>query len=226
MIRPFCQIIVREWYLIRNNSSQWAQPWVFLSLMAILPAIVIGELIKSSPIISAVFIVLALVFSSMLTIDKSIRQDFQDGLYTQWLFSGWSLPWLMFAKSIAHWLFWILPMVLVSPLLMVMFSIKLDLAISLFVSLLLATPLLSFVGLMSSSLTLSVNASGFLLALIMLPIVTPMMLLCLSPIQSLLLVQSPIASYALLAALTVLSGLMCPMACAFGIKVSHACGNI
>lgn len=225
MWQAFYKVIKREWLVLWAAPSQWAQPWVFLCLMSVLPAMMLGEQLKTMPIISALLICLAFVFSVMLTLDKSLKDDHLNDTYANWLLSPWPLWWLMTAKAVAHWLFWVLPMVLISPIIMIMLGLSYNIAVALFFCLLISTPLLSFVGLMSASLTLSLRSSGFLVALIMLPLVTPMILLSLSPIQSAILGQQTSASMALLGALTILSVVLCPVACAFGVKVSQSCSN-
>ncbi len=225
MFEALIKIFCREWALLRCQPSQWIQPWVFLCFMAVMPAIMVGETLKSSPLLSATLIYLAVVFSSMLTLDKALKEDHDNGTFTQWILSPWPLWWLMLAKTLAHWLFWVAPMILISPVIMIMLGFKLDMLIIMALGLLIGTPLLSFVGVMTSALTLGLHASGFLVALIMLPLIMPMLLLSLSPVQSLLLGSDIGGSIALLGALTILTSVLCPLACAFGVKVSQSCGN-
>lgn len=225
MMTAALKVFTREWYLVRSTPSQWTQPWVFIVLMTLLPGMLIGDQLRHNPLLPGMLIILSIVYACMLSLDRAIRQENLSGIFAQWLISPWPMWWLMLVKGWSHWLLWVMPMVFISPVMMVVFGLDLQTSCTLFIALSIATPMLSFVGLMSSALTLNAQASGFLVALIMLPLIMPMALLSLSPIQSVLIDQSPAASFALLAAITVVSSVLCPIACAFGVRVGQSCGN-
>ncbi len=77
------------------------------------------------------------------------------------------------AKIIAHWLTTGLPLVLLSPVLGLLLNLPGPGYFPLFVSLLIGTPALSAVGAIGAALTLSIRRGGLILALIVLPLLTP-----------------------------------------------------
>ena len=220
MLLSAFSLIKREWVLMRRSKGQWAEPWIFLILTASLLPMLNAEAVKNNPLLGISLLWISLMMAVMLTFDKGLRQDFHDGVFEQWRLGPNPLWWLVFAKSLAHWLMWVLPMIILSPLLMVMFSLPSVLMPVTLMGFILGTPVFSFLGLVASALTLNLRASGLLLALIFIPLTVPVLILALSACASAMADHDVSGHLALLAALSVLSMVLLPHASAFGIKVS------
>lgn len=224
MLKAASSVFKREYLLISRSAGQWMESWIFFVLVVLLLPMLVGESLKQTPLLVMALIWISILLATLLTLDKVIRLDFYDGVFDYWLMSCEPLWWLMFIKSWSHWLLWILPMVLVSPVVMLILGLDKDAIPVLFFALLLGTPVFSFLALVSASLTLTLRSSGLLLALILVPLSLPVIFVGAMPLASHLAGQSASGFYALLGAFSIASSVLLPHACAFGIKVSSSCG--
>lgn len=115
----------------------------------------------------------AATLATFLSLDRLFQADYEDGSLDVLALSPLSLESVATAKIIAHWLTTCLPLVVLSPVLGVMLNLPETAYLALAASLLVGTPALSGVGAIGAALTLSVRRGGLILALIVLPLITP-----------------------------------------------------
>ncbi len=118
----------------------------------------------------------AALLATLLSLDKLFRYDALEGFIDQLLLSRHSLMLLLLTKIVAHWLMTGLPLVLLSPLLGLFLNLSDKAIVILFVSLLLGTPILSLVGAIFATLTLSLRNHILLLPLLVLPFYIPVLI--------------------------------------------------
>ena len=224
MLQAASSVFKREWLQVTRSRGQWMESWIFFLLVSMLVPMIVGEPLKQLPLLSVALIWTSILLATLLTLDKVIRIEFVDGVFDYWLMSNEPLWWLMFIKSWSHWILWILPMIIVSPFVMYVLGLNTQTIPVLFLSLLLGTPVFSFLAIMSASLTLTLRSSGLLLALILVPLALPVIFIGAMPLASHLAGQSASGFYALLGAFSMVCSVLLPHACAFGIKVSSSCG--
>jgi len=119
---------------------------------------------------------IAALLSMLLSLNALFRQDLEDGSMEQLAIGPQSLPAIMLAKAVAHWLVAGLPLVLLAPVLAVTYHLPGPGASALCVTLLLGTPTLSLLGSVAAALTAGVRQSGGLLALLVLPLCLPVLI--------------------------------------------------
>jgi heme exporter protein B len=110
-------LIKRDFNIAKRSQGQWIQPWLFFMLMCFVMPMLASEEFERQPLLSVGLLWLGLLLSSLLTLDANLRTDFQEGVFDQWLLSPIPFWWLILIKGWAHWVFWILPMVMFAPLL-------------------------------------------------------------------------------------------------------------
>ncbi len=115
----------------------------------------------------------AAALSALLSLDRLFQADFEDGGLDLIALSKLSLEATSGLKILAHWLTTGLPLTLISPLLGLFFNLPPEGYAALIIGLAIGTPALSAVGAIGAALTLSVRRGGLILALIVLPLVTP-----------------------------------------------------
>ena len=120
---------------------------------------------------------LSLLMSILLTLNKVIHEDYESGVLDYLLIADIPLEVTMFFKTLVHWVSVVLPLIIVTPIVLVTFQISPDHIVRVVIVLLLGSPSLSFVGTMISCLTLS-NNSNFLLTTITIPFYFPTLILC------------------------------------------------
>jgi heme exporter protein B len=118
----------------------------------------------------------AALLAGLLALPRMFNQDFESGVLEQLLLSPEaSVVWVS-AKIAAHWLTTGLPLAVVSPLVALMYGLEPSAAGILLLALLLGTPMLSLIGGIGAALTLGLRGAGSLLALLVLPLMVPVLI--------------------------------------------------
>jgi len=146
--------------------------------------------------------------------------DHQDGTLEQMVLSSASLPGLVGAKILAHWLLSGLPLVLVSPVLALQFDLDAQAIEVLMATLLLGTPLLSLIGAVGAALTLGVRGADVLLSLLVLPLYVPALVFGAGAVQAQTAGLGASAHLSILAAMLLLAAVFSPWACASALRIA------
>jgi heme exporter protein B len=144
----------------------------FALVSALVPFGVGADLILLGRIAGGVLWVSA-ALAALLSLDRLFQADFEDGSLDVLSLSPLNLEWAATAKILAHWLTTGLPLVVLSPVLGLLLNLPTPGYLALVTSLLIGTPALSGVGAIGAALTLSIRRGGLILALIVLPLITP-----------------------------------------------------
>jgi len=161
----------------------------------------------------------AALLSALLALQGLLRQDHSDGFLEQCLLSPVSLPGLIFAKVWAHWLVTGLPLMLFAPVLGKMLYLSWPGIAALEISLLLGTPILSFIGAAGVGLTLGLRNAGLLLTLLVLQLYVPVLIFGTSSVMTATLGQPILAPLLFLAAMLVLAVTFIPWATAAAVRL-------
>ena len=163
---------------------------------------------------------LSLLMSILLTLNKIIHEDFKSGVLDYLLISDIPIEITLFCKTIVHWVSVVIPLLIVTPLVLITFQISSDNVAKVVFILLLGSPSLSFVGMMISCLTLA-NRSSLLLTTITIPFYFPTLLLgifcCGSTNNNLIAFE-----YLLLYANTLFTIVISPYISAYAIKLNYS----
>ena len=162
---------------------------------------------------------LALLLSVLLSAERMFQQDYEHGVLEQWIVSGYSLPVLMSAKIFAHWLLVLLPILILSPLIALIFSFSVWETLILILSLICGTPALLFLCALAAAFGVGVAQKGALMALIVLPLTLPLLIFG-SGVLTIAMQGLPVSAYlALLLAMSVLSVGFLPFAIASVLRI-------
>jgi len=156
----------------------------------------------------------------MLSLTRLFATDFADGSLEQMLLAPQPLTLLVTAKVFAHWLVCGLPVVLLAPLIGLQYALPNDALLVLIFSLLLGTPALSLIGAIGAALTLGVRGSGLLVALLVLPLYIPVLIFGAGAVAASQHGMSAQAHLSLLAACSILSLVLAPLATAAALRIS------
>ena len=119
---------------------------------------------------------IAALLATLLSLNALFRSDVDDGSMEQLVIGPHPLALVMLGKTIAHWLLSGLPLVLLAPLMSVTYHLPIEGAAALSLTLLLGTPTLSLLGSIGAALTAGVRQSGGLLAILVLPLMLPVLM--------------------------------------------------
>ncbi|KTC67960.1 heme exporter protein CcmB [Legionella birminghamensis] len=162
----------------------------------------------------------AMLLSLLLASERIFQQDYEDGLIEQWLISGFSLNLIISAKMLVHWLFSIIPMLIFCPLLAFLFSFSYQEMCLLAVSLILGTPAILALCVLAAAFSTRLQQKGIFMALVLLPLVVPVMIFGSGASLAVLEGTSAPAYLAILAAISLLAISFLPFAISVVIRIS------
>lgn len=162
----------------------------------------------------------AALLATLLSLDHLYRHDFDDGTLEQLVLQPQPLYLLVLAKTVAHWLVTGLPLVLLAPLLGVMVHLEGNSIAILCLTLLVGTPVLSFIGSIGAALTLGIRSGGVLLSLLIIPLYIPVLIFGTGTVSA-AADGAPVGAYlALMGAFLVLALTLAPFASAAALRIS------
>lgn len=162
----------------------------------------------------------AALLAAMLGMPRMFADDAADGTLEQLLLSSTPLALLVLAKVAAHWLLSGLLLVAVSPVLALQYGLPADQIGMLMLSLLIGTPVLSLIGAIGSALTVGVRGAAVLLALLVLPLVTPVLIFGAGAVEAAGSGLGAGAHLSLLGAMLAASLFGAPLAAAAALRIS------
>ncbi|PKH09426.1 heme exporter protein CcmB [Moritella sp. Urea-trap-13] len=220
MFAVFMQVIKRELITAFRRKSDILNPlWFFIIVITLFPLGIGPEpnlLLRIAPGV----IWVAALLSALLSMERLFRDDFLDGSLEQLMLTTTPLGLIVTAKVVAHWLLTGLPILLVSPLLAVFLSLDANTFTATFITLLLGTPVLSFVGAIGVALTVGLRKGGVLLSLLILPLFIPVLIFATSAIDAASFGVSYVGPVAILGAMLAASVTLSPFAIAASLRVS------
>lgn len=160
------------------------------------------------------------LLATLLALDSMFRPDYEDGSLEQIALSPQPLSLLVLAKAAAHWLASSVPLIVVSPLLAMLMQLPGNATGMLALSLVLGTPALSLIGAVGVGLTVGIRRNGVLLSLLVLPLYVPALIFGAGAVQSVMISQDPTPHLLLLAAFSLFTLAVCPLAAAAAIRIS------
>jgi len=220
MFAVFIQVIKRELITAFRRKSDILNPlWFFIIVITLFPLGIGPEpnlLLRIAPGV----IWVAALLSALLSMERLFRDDFLDGSLEQLMLTDTPLGLIVTAKVVAHWLLTGLPILFVSPVLAVFLSLDANTFMATFITLLLGTPVLSFVGAIGVALTVGLRKGGVLLSLLILPLFIPVLIFATSAIDAASFGVSYSGPVAILGAMLAASVTLSPFAIAASLRVS------
>ncbi|MEA9389097.1 heme exporter protein CcmB [Acerihabitans sp. TG2] len=216
----FWLIMRRELRLALCNRAEIINPLCFFLIVITLFPLAIGPEPQLLQRIAPGMIWVAALLASLLSLERLFRDDYVDGSLDQLLLLPMPVPVMVLGKVCAHWLLTGLPLLLLSPLVALFFSLDVMTWRAIALTLLLGTPSLSLIGAIGVGLTVGLRKGGVLLSLLLLPLFIPVLIFATAAINN-AAQGMPISGYlAILAALLVGSVMLAPFATAAALRVS------
>ena len=218
--RVFTAIFFRDLTVYFRYRGSWINPLFFILVVITLFSFGFGADNQALRVYSPSIIWVTALLAVLLSLDSLFKTDFDDGSLEQLILSSQSLYLSVLAKILAHWFVTGFPIVLATPLISLMLGVSLEVLPELSLGLLLGTGILSFIGAIGASLTVSLASGGLLLSLLSMPLYVPAM------IFGAQYLQDAIAGWPLTPSLSMLIGLLLaavvlsPLAIMAGLKLS------
>ena len=221
MFNSFWLILKRDLLLaLRRRSEVFTVLFFFIVVISLFP-LGVGTDDKFLKQIAPGVVWIAALLASTLALDRLFGSDYLDGTLEQIILVPQSLPMMVLAKMVAHWVLTGLPLVLISPLVGLFYHLPADSIGVLMLFLLLGTPALSMVGAIGAALTLGLRGGGVLISLLVLPFYIPVLVYGSGAISTSMVEGLSIQPYLLLlSAFGLLSLIFTPWATAAALKIS------
>ena len=133
--------------------------------------------------------------------------------------------WLVGVKLVAHWLFNVVPLILITPVAGLMLSVSTEVLLALFITLLVATPALTCFSGLGAALTLGSSRSGILGVLVMMPLFVPIVILAAGVLIRATDGSDTLPLLALLGAFSVIAATLVPVAVSAAIRLNIGGSN-
>ncbi|MFW8590346.1 heme exporter protein CcmB [Glaciecola sp. 2405UD65-10] len=221
MRRAILAVAKRDFSIAYRQRAELMQPLMFFLMVVTLFPLAIGPSPQTLQLVSGAIIWVAAILSLLMGLERLFRDDFADGSLEQLIISPLPLYLIVLVKVVNHWLVHIVPLLILSPLLALFLNMSLNMYLALVITLLVGTPTISLIGAIGVALTVGLQRSGVLLALLLIPLFIPLLIFATSTIDSAAMnlpfgFQIGIMSSILLLALAV-----APAVIAYSLKVSQ-----
>ena len=203
----------------RRRSDMLSTVFFFVIVVSLFPLGIGPETQLLRQIAPGVVWVAALL-ASMLSLGRLFSNDYHDGTLEQLLLTPQPLYLVVLGKILAHWIVAEVPLVLIAPLVGLQFGLSTETLRVLLVSLLLGTPVLSFIGSIGAALTLGLRGGGVLISILVLPLYIPALIFGAGAVDATIMGMSPTANLYLLGAFAIVSLLFSPWATAAALRIS------
>ena len=216
----FVQTMTRDLKMALRNPSSFLNPLMFFVISISLFPIAISPEAQTLSSIAPGIIWVITMLSVLLSLNSLFHYDYDSGVLEQMVISHHSLPLILLAKTLAHWILSGLPIIILSPFLGMALFINTEGIYILVLTLIIATPCLSLIGSIGASLVVGIKNSGMLLSLLILPLFIPILIFATSAVsqsQSNLPIDGQLY---FLGFILILSLLITPFLSALSLKIS------
>ena len=217
-INIFFVMLKRDLILAMRDKTDFINSLIFFIIIIVLFPLTFGSDAKLiNELIPGVIWISALL-ATCLSLESIFRSDFEDGTIEQITLSRYPLTLIVSAKIIAHWLTFGIPLIIISILMGLIFSLPVDVILALFITLLLGTPTLSLFGSVMVVLTVGLRGS-MLLSLLILPLSMPVLIFSILAVNNASINQSIIAETYFLGGILLLAISLAPIAASAALRI-------
>ena len=220
MISALITIIRRDLLVAFRRRAELMNPILFYVIVVTLfPLGVSPDKTFLSQLAPGVVWVTALL-AALISMESIFRQDFDDGSVEQLFLSQHPPTVLILGKVIAHWLITGLPMLVIVPVMALLLYIPQQALPTLFLTILIGTPILSLIGAIGVALTAGLRGGGVLLGLLVLPLYIPVLIFASGAVSAAIEGLSYSGHLAMLGAGLILALVLAPLAISGSLKIS------
>jgi heme exporter protein B len=220
LIQAVWAIIRRDLLLAFRRRAEMANPLLFFVMVVTLFPLAVGAQPNLLQAMAPGVIWVSALLAALLSLDGLFRSDFEDGSLEQLLLSPHPLSMLILGKIFSHWLVTGLPLLLVAPLLALFLGLPDRAMPTLWLTLMLATPMLSLIGAIGVALTVGLRRGGMILSLLVLPLYIPVLIFASSAVDRAASGLPVTAQINILLAMLLLALVLTPLPTAAALKMS------
>ena len=204
----------------RANGGGMTGVLFFLAIIAVFP-FAIGPDTKLLAHLAPAILWIGALLASLLGLDRLFALEREDGSLDIMVMQSHPLMLTIFTKAFAHWLVTGLPLVIAAPFFSLMLNLS-PLGIgATFVTLLVGTPAIAFIGAAGAAVSVKLPRGGMLISILILPLVIPVLIFGVAAITGALEEPAPFtAPFLLLCAITLFTSVLGPLAASIMLRHS------
>ena len=211
-------LFLRDLKLATRTGGGFGLALAFFLIVVMFVPFGVGSDLTLLPRIAPGILWIGALLACLLSLDRILQLDAEDGTLNVLATSPIPLSGVTVAKSMAHWVTTGLPLTIAAIPLGYLLNLP-NVAYSwLFISLLIGTPVLSFIGAFGAAITVGIKRGGLLLSLLVLPLYIPTLIFGAVTVTKAVDGLDPVPSLMFLAGLTLLSVVIMPFASALALK--------
>ncbi len=220
MYRFLLAVLRRDLTLAARRRGDWLIAQFFFVMVASLFPLGVGPEPQILSRIGPGVLWVAATLASLLSLSRLFADDHRDGSLERMILSPEPTVLLVLGKSLAHWLIYGIPLLIIAPVLGLQFNLPAEAILTLEISLLLGTPILSLLGAVGAALTLGLRGGGVLLTLLILPLYIPALIFGAGAVDGVMAGTGAEAHLSLLGSFLILSLMIAPWIAAAALRVS------
>ena len=217
----FHALIRRDIILALRDGSAIGTALGFYLVVVTLTPLSLGPDIAALARIAPGILWVGLLLAVLLTLGRLFEADHEDGTLDVLALGTQPLEVIALAKIIAHWLTCALPLIVIAPVLGLLLNLDISAYGWLALTMLLGSPALSAIGAIAAALTLKSRKGALLISLLVLPLYIPTLIFGIAALSAVLTASpgGPTSSLLLLAAVSLASVVLAPIATAAALRV-------
>jgi heme exporter protein B len=219
LVRALGALARRDLRVALRRTGDTLQPLGFFVIVTTLFPLALQPEVSLLRDIAPAALWVGALLASLLALDLLFREDAQDGTLEQLALCGQPLACLVLAKTAVHWLLTGLPLVLVAPLAALALGVPVGALGAVLGALLLGSVTLSLIGAVGAGLTMGMRRNGSLLAVLVLPLVVPVLIFGARATAFAISGEPVGAPLYLLGAMAVLALTLAPFAVAAAVRI-------
>jgi heme exporter protein CcmB len=157
--------MTRDLKMALRNPSSFLNPLMFFVISISLFPIAISPEAQTLSSIAPGIIWVITMLSVLLSLNSLFHYDYDSGVLEQMVISHHSLPLILLAKTLAHWMLSGLPIIILSPFLGMALFINTEGIYILVLTLIIATPCLSLIGSIGASLVVGIKTQNAVISI-------------------------------------------------------------
>jgi heme exporter protein B len=190
----------------------------FLIVVTLMP-FAVGPDLKLLQRIGPAILWIGALLASLLTLDRLIAADAEDGSLDLMLMAPVPLELALAVKGLAHWLTTGLPLIIAAPVLAMLLNLDLFATGAVVLTLAAGTPALTFIGLIGAALSVALRRGGLLMAVLVLPLTVPVLIFGVAAANAAIVGPVPFGTpFTILCALTLMTLVVGPFAAAAALR--------
>lgn len=220
MRRFLWAVLRRDLTLAARRRGDWLVAQFFFVMVASLFPLGVGPEPAMLARIGPGVLWVAATLASLLSLARLFEDDHRDGSLEHMVLSPEPTVLLVLGKTLAHWLIYGIPLLLIAPFVGLQFNLSWAAIGVLELALLIGTPILSLLGALGAALTLGLRGGAVLLTLLILPLYVPALIFGAGAVDGVIAGTGAEAHLSLLGAFAVLSFMIAPWIAAAALRVS------